>query len=127
MTIPKHERQGFYHEEPGAMKIGGRFQINAAAIVAATSTGPGWAATQTAVGDFLVTFDTLYGEINTASATVEALANNLDLYAQVGTLTAGAAPTIRIMTKTVATEVTPGNLDWVSFEATFRHEDLDAV
>ena len=121
MSIPKNEGQGFYHYESGATKICGRFQI-----VAGPAMGPwfgrGFTPTRVGIGDYLITLTDAFTQVVSASATCQVAANNVDLYAQIGAITVGAAPTVQIQTKAIAadTEVTAN--DWVNFEITLRSE-----
>jgi len=126
MTIPKQERQGFYHEEPGAMKIMGRFQIVAGPVMGPFE-GNGFTPTRAGVGDYLITLDHPYTEINHAVATVQPATHTIDLYAQIGAITVGATPTVQIQTKAIAADAEVTADDWVAFEITVRNEDLDAV
>jgi len=121
MTIPKNEGRGIYHYEPGATKICGRFQIVAGPVMGPW-VGRGFTPTRTGVGDYLVTLTDPFTVIVSVQATCMVALNNVDLYAQIGTITAGATPSVQIQTKAIAadTEVTAN--DWVCFEITCRSE-----
>jgi hypothetical protein len=119
MTIPKNEGRGLYHYESGATKICGRFQINTAAVVA--WVGRGFTPTYVNVGDYLVTLTDPFAQIVSVQATCMC-AVATDLYAQIGTITAGAAPAVQIQTKQVAADFEVPNDDWVCFEITVRSE-----
>jgi hypothetical protein len=121
MTIPKNEQRGLYHYEPGAAKICGRFQIVAGPVMG-TWRGRGFTPTRVGVGDYLVTLTDPFAVILSVQATCMVALNNVDLYAQIGTITAGATPAVQIQTKAIAadTEVTVG--DWVCFEIAVRSE-----
>ena len=120
MSIPKNERSGFYHYESGATKICGRFQINTAAVVA--WLGSGFTPTYVGAGDYLVTLTDPFVQIVNVSATCMVATHTVDLYAQVGTITAGAAPAVQIQTKAIAADTEVTNDDWVCFEITVRSE-----
>jgi hypothetical protein len=121
MTIPKNEGSGFYHYEPGAAKICGRFQIVAGPIMGPWF-GNGFTPTRVGVGDYLVTLGAAFAEITSVTATVQNAANNVDMYAQIGTITPGAAPAVQIQTKTIAADTEVPNDDWVNFEITVRSD-----
>lgn len=121
MSIPKNESSGFYHYEPGAAKILGRFQIVAGPVMGPW-LGHGFTPTRVGVGDYLITVTDSFTELVTVTATVLNAANNVDMYAQIGAVVVGAAPTVQIRTKTVGAVTEVPNNDWVSFEITYRSE-----
>lgn len=125
MTIPKNENQGIYHYESGAAKICGRFQIVAGPVMGPWF-GDGFTPTRVGVGDYLITLTDAFWQIVSAEATCQPALHNVDLYAQIGTITPGAAPAVQIQTKAIAadTEVTAD--DWVCFEIVVRSEDIHA-
>lgn len=125
MTIPKNENLGIYHYESGAAKICGRFQIVAGPVMGPWE-GRGFTPTRTGVGDYLITLTDAFSEIVGVKATVQNAANNVDMYAQVAAIAAGAAPTVQIQTKTVAADAEVPNNDWVNFEITVRSEWIHA-
>lgn len=124
MTIPKNDQRGFYHYEPGATKICGSFQVVAGPAIGLVTGNQGnnFAVTRTGVGDYLVTLGAAFTQMVCATATVQNAANNVDMYAQIGTITMGAIPTVQIRTKTIGanTEI-PAN-DRCHFEFTLRSE-----
>ncbi|MHA2064275.1 MAG: hypothetical protein ACXABY_07840 [Candidatus Thorarchaeota archaeon] len=121
MSIPRNDRSGFYHYESGACKILGRFQIVAGPVMGPW-VGRGFTPTRVGVGDYLITLTDAFAQIVSVQATCQVALNNVDLYAQIGTITPGAAPAVQIQTKAIAadTEVTAN--DWVNFEITVRSE-----
>ena len=121
MSIPKNERSGFYHYEPGAAKILGRFQIINTPVMGPW-LGHGFTPTRVGVGDYLITLTDAFTQIVAVTATVLNAANNVDMYAQIGALVVGATPTVQILTKTVGAVTEVPDDDWVSFEITLRSE-----
>jgi hypothetical protein len=126
MTIPRHDPRGDYTYENGPAVISGSFQIVAGPVMG-VNVGDGFVATRVGVGDYLVTLnDSFFGPIF-VTATVRNAANNVDMYAQIGTITPGAAPTIQIRTKTAGANTEVPNDDWVHFEVVALSEWLDAA
>ncbi len=127
MTIPRNDPspRGCFTYESGAAKICGSFQIVAGPVMG-PNVGRGFVATRVGVGDYLITLnDPFFGPI-ICTAVVRNAANNVDMYAQIGTITPGAAPTIQIRTKTIGANTEVPNNDWVDFEITAMHEWNDA-
>ncbi len=126
MTIPRHSERGVYTYEKGAAIITGSFQIIAGPIMG-PNVGAGFVATRVGVGDYLITLnDAFFGPIF-VTATVRNAANNVDMYAQIGTITPGAAPTIQVRTKTIGANTEVPNDDWVDFKVVALSEWLDAA
>jgi hypothetical protein len=121
MSIPKNEGSGIYHYESGATKICGRFQIIAGPIMG-PFVGRGFTPTRVGVGDYLITLTDAFAQIVSVQATCMVALNNVDLYAQIGTITPGAAPAVQIQTKAIAADTEVTNDDWVCFEITVRSE-----
>lgn len=121
MSIPKNDQRGFYHYEPGATKICGRFQIVAGPVMG-PYFGSGFTPTRVGVGDYLITVTDPFTQFLNASATCLVALNNVDLYAQIGAITVGATPTVQIQTKAIAADTEVTNDDWVCFEITYRSE-----
>jgi len=128
MTLPKRHQRGFWTPNENATKITGRFQVTGVPGVLAIA-GAGWTVAYTGVGRYTVTITgTHWTQIISCKATVENTLHNVDLYAQIESITCavGTAPTVCIRAKNnaVTTEVTAG--DFVHFEITLLSAGVDA-
>ncbi len=126
MSIPQNSPMGFYHRERGdTTVVCGRWIVdNAGAQV--VSGGVGFTANRTGAGDYLITFADAFSFMLSASAICQVTANTVDLYAQIGAFTPGAAgaATLQIRTKAIGvnTEVVGAE---VCFEAILYGQSLE--
>ncbi len=128
MSIPRNNNRGFWHEESGATKVCGGFQIVAGPVIGLIvgNQGINFVPTRTGVGDYLITVQFQAFQLVSATATVRNAANNVDMYAQIGAVALGAAPTVQIRTKTVGANTEIPNDDWCYFELVLRSEWMTA-
>ena len=127
MSTPRLDKRGFTNHNPTTEKIVGSFEVDAAPATAlANIRGVGFTGAVTAAGRYTLTLDNAAYRLVSGSATCEITSGAVDMYAQLGTFTGGAAPTvvIRCMTAAVETDLPVG--DRVHFELTVYGNPVDA-
>lgn len=128
MSDPRTNHHKFWHKERNLTKVVGRFAIAGAGGLVGVVTGHGFAITRTGQGDYLVTFtDAFSNLVNCQVGMIIISGAAVDMYAQLGVWTPGAAgaATLQIRTKTIAAVQNPADTDSVTFEATLYGEPLD--
>jgi hypothetical protein len=96
------------------------------AVSSASNKGKGWTVARSAAGRFTVTFADAFNDLVTVVATAQMAANNVDIYAQVGTYDSSAKTLIiRTLTGGTETDIAANANDRVNFVAWFRNSSIE--
>jgi len=130
MGTPRNNIKGYYHRERNPVKIMGSFALSAAGTLDVdTIQGRGFTITvvpPAVDGRYSLAFDDAYSRLISSKVTMQCAADNVDMYAQAGTFTPGAAATVILRSMTGAVETDMPVNDRMNFEFTLYGEALDA-
>jgi hypothetical protein len=128
MSNPRNNPSKFWHPNRNLTYISGNWTVVGGVGAVDVVTGNGFAVARTALGVYTITFTDAFSDLITAHANVACItAANLDLVAQLGPFTPGAAgaATLIVRAKAIGANTEVAATDSVHFDALLYGEPLD--